>query len=155
MVSSDGESHALLTGCAVGAGLLCAIVVLLALVTAIDCSRQRRTADRRAKQQRSKSLFALFAKRQSLDITIVDERYLERVVGLGAAAAGASNTSSTETVASSCEYVDERRGTTAAVSASGAWRTTTTATTTATAHRIEETMFEGPGKLHGIATVSC
>lgn len=37
MVSSDGESHALLTMVAVCSGLVGAIIVLLVLIVLIDC----------------------------------------------------------------------------------------------------------------------
>lgn len=131
MVSSDGEPHKVLTVVAVGSGLLCAIIVLLVLVALIDYRRQQRT-DRRlllAKQQRSKSMFSLFAKRASLDITIVDERFLERC--------GATE----QTRAADLQ---ETRQPVPAPS----WRQTTHA-------RMDETIFDASGKLHGISTVSC
>lgn len=145
MVSSDGEPHRLLTVVAVGSGLLCAIVVLLVLVALIDCRRQKRTDRLLAKQQRSKSVFSLFAKRASLDITIVDERYLERcaVAPNGGRSSGSSgSTSSSETVSGTS--MGETMKT---MPAPATWRTTM--------QRMDETIFDASGKLHGIATVSC
>lgn len=188
MVSLDGEPHKLLTVVAVGSGLIVAIVVLLVLIAFIDCRKpaalrnatnsgwqlqqkhqqhqhkQHQSIDERLrfKQHRSKSMFSLFSKRASLDITIVDVNYLERI---GVARApldrqvsverftSANNSASTSTMStktttdSSCSIVVDE-----------------VAAPVRQSHRMQRCaeddagtkMFGGStGKLYGISTVSC
>ncbi|KAJ6638874.1 putative oxidoreductase GLYR1 like, partial [Pseudolycoriella hygida] len=66
MVSSDGESHAILTLVAVGTGVVAAVIVLILLMILIDCRKRTNRSTKVNKQ--NQEVFSIFGKNELFDV---------------------------------------------------------------------------------------